>query len=216
MSDKQVFDYPGSEIDVHWDGRLCIHIGECGNAAGELFVGGREPWCLPDTTTRSEVREICERCPSGALTYSDKDGTPESAPAQNTVTVSYNGPLFAHGDLVIEGAPQEMQGVRFRAALCRCGHSQNKPFCDNSHIQAGFEDFGSVGERGTGQGAATGQLSIKPLPDGPLLVNGPLSIRASSGRLAWQGDQAALCRCGHSQNKPFCDGSHKKAGFSTE
>ena len=216
MSDKQVFDYPGSEIDVHWDGRLCIHIGECGNAAGELFVGGREPWCLPDTTTRSEVREICERCPSGALTYSDKDGTPESAPAQNTVTVSYNGPLFAHGALAIEGAPQEMQGVRFRAALCRCGHSQNKPFCDNSHIQAGFEDFGSVGERGTGQAAAKGQLSIKPLPDGPLLVNGPLSIRASSGRLAWQGDQAALCRCGQSQNKPFCDGSHKKVGFSTE
>jgi len=216
MSDKQVFDYPGSEIDVHWDGRLCIHIGECGNAAGELFVGGREPWCLPDTTTRSEVREICERCPSGALTYSDKDGTPESAPAQNTVTVSYNGPLFAHGDLVIEGAPQEMQGVRFRAALCRCGHSKNKPFCDNSHIQAGFEDFGSVGERGTGQGPAKGPLSIKPLPDGPLLVNGPLSIRASSGRLAWQGDQAALCRCGQSQNKPFCDGSHKKAGFRTE
>ena len=216
MSDKQVFDYPGSEIDVQWDGRLCIHIGECGNAAGELFVGGREPWCLPDTTTRSEVREICERCPSGALTYSDKDGTPESAPAQNTVTVSYNGPLFAHGDLAIEGAPREMRGVRFRAALCRCGQSENKPFCDNSHIQAGFEDFGSVGERGTGQSAAKGPLSIKPLPDGPLLVNGPLSIRASSGRLAWQGDQAALCRCGHSQNKPFCDGSHKKAGFSTE
>ncbi len=216
MSDKQVFDFPGSEIDVQWDGRLCIHIGECGNAAGELFVGGREPWCVPDTSAKAEVREICERCPSGALTYSDKGGSPESVPAENTVTVSYNGPLFAHGDLAIEGAPEDMPGVRFRAALCRCGQSKNKPFCDNSHLEARFEDYGSVGERGPGPSAQGGALTIKPLPDGPLLLTGNLSLRASSGRLGWQGTQVALCRCGESKNKPFCDGSHKGAGFTSD
>ena len=215
MSDKRVFDYPGSEIDVQWDGRLCIHIGECGNAKGDLFVGGRDPWCIPDKCSKAEVKEIVERCPSGALTYRDKDGVPEASPAENTIMVVYNGPLYASGDLEIGGAPQDMPGVRFRAALCRCGHSRNKPFCDNSHLKAGFKDYGSVGEKGPGLAASGGKLSIKPLTDGPLLIDGNLTIRAGSGRVAWQGIQVALCRCGASHNKPFCDGSHKAAGFKT-
>lgn len=215
MSEKKVFDYRGAEIDVQWDGRLCIHVGECGGAKGELFVAGRDPWCVPDTSLQSEVREIVERCPSGALTYRDKGGTSEQAPAENTATVVYNGPLYLTGDLAIEGAPADMPGVRFRAALCRCGQSRNKPFCDNSHLQAGFQDFGAVGEKGPGLPALGGVLTIKPLADGPLLVNGNLTIRAGTGRVAWQGTTVALCRCGASKNKPFCDGSHRDVGFKS-
>jgi CDGSH-type Zn-finger protein/uncharacterized Fe-S cluster protein YjdI len=214
MSDKQVFDYPGSDIDVRWDRRLCIRIGECSGSAGNLFVGGRDPWCIPDNTTKAELREICERCPSGALTYTDKDGTPESAPAENTLTVSYNGPLFLHGELQIEGAREDMPGLWFRAAVCRCGQSNIKPFCDNSHIAARFEDCGAVGERGSGVEAQGGPVKVRPITDGPLVLEGNLRIRASSGRLAWEGTKTWLCRCGHSKNKPFCDGSHKAAGFT--
>jgi len=213
MSEAKVFEYPGTEIDVQWDGRLCIHIAECGNAKGDLFVGGRDPWCIPDTCSKSEVREIVERCPSGALSCRDKAGVPELAAAENTAMVVYNGPLYCRGELRIEGAPEHMPGVRYRAALCRCGQSANKPFCDNSHLKAGFEDYGSVGDPGPGLTATGGLLSIKSLPDGPLLVNGNLTIHAGSGRVAWQGTQVALCRCGASKNKPFCDGSHKAAGF---
>ncbi|WP_295449457.1 CDGSH iron-sulfur domain-containing protein [uncultured Thiodictyon sp.] len=215
MSDNQVVEFPGTEIDVQWDGRLCIHVGECGNAAGELFVGGREPWCIPDLCSKAQVREIIERCPSGALSYRDPDGGPEVAAAENTVTVAYNGPLYAQGELAIEGAPADMPGVRYRAALCRCGASANKPFCDNSHLKVGFEDFGAVGERGDPLTVLGGRLTVKTVPDGPLLVNGNVSIRAASGRLAWEGTATALCRCGASENKPFCDGSHKKAGFKS-
>ncbi len=215
MVDKRVIKYPGKQIDVHWDRRLCIHIGECGNAKGELFVGGRDPWCIPDSSAKTEVREVIERCPSGALTYMDKDGTSEVAPVANTVVVAYNGPLFVKGNLDIEGAPVDMPGVRFRAALCRCGQSYNKPFCDNSHLKASFEDYGSVGLTGPGLSEKGGRLSIKPLKDGPLLVKGNLSIHASSARAAWQGTEAALCRCGVSKSKPFCDGSHKKVGFKS-
>jgi CDGSH-type Zn-finger protein/uncharacterized Fe-S cluster protein YjdI len=215
MSEKQVFEYPGAQIDVQWDGRLCIHVGECGGAKGDLFVAGRDPWCVPDTSAKAEVREIVERCPSGALTYRDKDGAPEQAPAENTVTVVYNGPLYVTGDLAIAGAADDMPGVRFRAALCRCGQSRNKPFCDNSHLDAGFRDFGAVGDTGPGREGAGGTLAIEPLADGPLLLKGNLTIRAGSGRAAWEGTAAALCRCGASKNKPFCDGSHRDAGFKT-
>ena len=216
MGDKKIFDYPGKQVDVHWDGRLCIHIAECSKASDDLFVSGREPWCIPDKTTNEEVAEVCERCPSGALTYTDRTGISEETPGKNTVNIVYNGPLYLRGNLAIEGAPDDMQGVKYRAALCRCGHSKNKPFCDNSHHEAGFIDYGAVGETGPGLENEGGKLEIRPVQDGPLLVSGNVTVVASSGRIAWQGDNLALCRCGASKNKPFCDGSHKKAGFRSD
>jgi len=217
MSEPDILTFPGAEIDVHFDRRLCIHVGECGRSKGDLFVGKREPWCLPDAVSREEVREIVERCPSGALSYTDKSGAaPEAAPAANEVMVATNGPLYVTGELAIEGAPEDMPGVSRRAALCRCGASKNKPFCDNSHIEAGFQDGGAVGERGRGLSVSGGPLAIRPIPNGSVEFTGNLSIRAGSGRLAWQGEKAYLCRCGASNNKPFCDGSHKAAGFTSD
>lgn len=213
MSDKDVNEYPGEAIDVVWDGRLCIHVAECGRAKGDLFLAGRQPWCLPDLSAPEAVREVVERCPSGALSYADKTGNAEKAPARNHITVSSNGPLFARGDLRIEGAPEDMPGLRFRAALCRCGASTNKPFCDGSHEKVGFRDYGAVGDRGEAHGPQGGGLTIRALENGPLLISGNLTLIAGSGREAWHGDDVALCRCGASKNKPFCDGSHKAIGF---
>lgn len=217
MSSDKTTTYPGKNIDVQWDSRLCIHIGECGYAQGDLFVGGRDPWCEPDLVSDEEVREVVRRCPSGALTYNDKaQGDNEMPAACNTVNVVYNGPLYIQGELHIENAPEDMPGVNYRAALCRCGQSTNKPFCDNSHLKAGFEDFGAVGEQGDGLDEEGGRLTIKSLPNGPLLLSGNFAIIAATGRTAWRGRQAALCRCGQSKNKPFCDGSHNEAGFEAD
>ena len=217
MSENKVFIYNGAQADVHWDGRLCIHIGECGRANNDLFVGGRQPWCQPDQVSPDDVAEVVNRCPTGALTYERKDGGGgESADAENVVSVMYNGPLYVRGDLQVDGAAEDMSGVTFRAALCRCGQSKNKPFCDNSHEEAGFKDYGAVGDGGEGFDAPGGTLQVDRVPNGPLLLNGNFTIVAASGRRAWKGNQAALCRCGHSQNKPFCDGAHQNAGFQAE
>jgi CDGSH-type Zn-finger protein/uncharacterized Fe-S cluster protein YjdI len=216
MTDDPIHEYHGDEIDVRWDKRLCIHIGECVDADNTLFEPGREPWCVPNAVSKAEVRAVCERCPSGALSYSDKDGTAEQPAAENSAQVVYNGPLYLTGDLAIEGAPEDMPGLRYRAALCRCGASKNKPFCDNSHVEAGFQDYGAVGQTGPGLEATGGALTIRPMPDGPLKVEGNLTLRAGSGRVAWQGTKTALCRCGASKNKPFCDGSHREAGFKSD
>ena len=213
----RVFEYAGEDATVYWHGGLCIHIAECGRAKGELFVGGRQPWCQPDCVTPAEVDEVIRRCPSGALTAEFKDAAlAESAEPKNTVQVSYDGPLFVRGDLRIDGAPAGNHALKFRAALCRCGQSSNKPFCDNSHKKAKFEDFGAVGETGPSGAVEGGSLSITGIENGPLKLEGNFSIVASSGREAWHGNKAFLCRCGASRNKPFCDGQHKKIGFSSD
>lgn len=218
MADEQIHSFPGERVDVTWDGRLCIHVGECGRAEGELFVGGRKPWCSPDVAgSADEVAEVCQRCPTGALNYVRKDdGAAEVAPGRNQVVVTNDGPLYLSGDLRIDGAAEDMSGVRFRAALCRCGASKNKPFCDNSHREIRFEDHGAVGPRGEAAIVEGGKLEVKRAPNGPLLVNGSFTIIGGAGRVAWHGTRAALCRCGASNNKPFCDGSHKALGFTAE
>ena len=164
-----------------------------------------------------EVKEVVLRCPTGALSYDYADGShAEQAAADNTIQVSYNGPLFVRGDLDIAQAPHDVPGLQFRAALCRCGKSKNKPFCDNSHEAADFRDYGAVGDTGSDSDESGGALSIQPIKDGPVMVKGNVTIVSSSGRLSWNGKQVALCRCGESANKPFCDGQHKKVGFKSE
>ena len=217
MAGKEDFDYPGKNATVSWNGPLCIHIGECGRAKGELFVGGRKPWCQPDLVTDTEVQEVVERCPTGALSVRLTDGSrPEKADSVNTVQVAYNGPLFVRGELELEAAPENVPGLKFRAALCRCGQSGNKPFCDNSHEDAGFRDYGAIGESGDDNAASGGLLQIKAIKNGPLVLQGNVTLKGGAGRKSWQGKQVTLCRCGSSRNKPFCDGQHKVVGFTSE
>ena len=214
MADTNDFTYPGNKATVSWNGKICIHIGECGRAEGKLFVGGRKPWCQPDLASDDETEEVVLRCPTGALSVTFADGSRvERAPAINTIQVAYNGPLFVRGDLQIDDAPADVPGLKFRAAFCRCGQSKNRPYCDNSHLAADFSDYGAVGRAGDATG---GPLQVKPAPDGPLLIKGNVTLISSSGRESWHGSQVALCRCGASKNKPFCDGQHKKVGFKSK
>lgn len=212
MSKK--YKYAGKDVQVTWNKTLCIHMGECGRAQGDIFKGGRDPWCEPDVAAIADVADVIERCPTGALAY-DATSKTEQVADKNTVHIAYNGPLFFKGELQIDGADENMPGVQFRAALCRCGLSKSKPFCDNSHVGGKFIDFGAVGILGQTIESVGGPLKVTPAKNGPIHVAGNVHIYASSGRLAWQGNDAYLCRCGQSKNKPFCDGSHKAAGFES-
>jgi CDGSH-type Zn-finger protein/uncharacterized Fe-S cluster protein YjdI len=218
MSKTTIFEYKGDAQTVTWDRRLCIHVGECGRAKGDLFVTGRDPWCDPNLSDQEDIASIVARCPTGALAIRDSGGAnvTEQAPADNEVHVSNDGPLYVSGELIVDGATADMHSVSRRAALCRCGASNNKPFCDNSHRDAGFQDAGAVGDTGIIDIEHGGLLEIKRILDGPLEVTGNFSLRAGSGRRAWSGRKAYLCRCGQSKNKPFCDGAHKDAGFKAD
>lgn len=208
--------YEGSVVDITYSAKRCIHAEECVQRLAAVFDNKRRPWILPDAAAGDSIAQVVEQCPSGALHYARKDGgASEAVPTTNTLHVWHDGPLQITGDLQIIGATVAMQGET-RVTLCRCGASQHKPFCDNTHKQTGFD--------GTTQPATTtvlpntegGTLTITVNPSGSLKVEGGLTIYDEHGAVLFSGDKTWLCRCGGSSNKPFCDGTHKRNGFEAE
>jgi len=103
-----------------------------------------------------------------------------------------------------------------RATLCRCGASQNKPYCDGSHVTAGFVATGEAATQTSEPLAARdGPLSVTLITNGPMKISGNLEICTGTGRTVNRIQEAWLCRCGASGNKPYCDGTHKRTGFKS-
>ena len=202
-------------ISVQFDGKTCIHARRCVLGLPAVFQpGAKGAWIFPENANAEEIARIIDSCPSGALTYERyDDGTDEPMPNVNTSRIWENGPNELHGDIRIPG-----EEPRKRAVLCRCGQSKNKPFCDNSHIEAGFTGTGVADaiENTETLEVRDGPLEVKPLKNGPVMVVGNLEIIAASGRRVATGQRFALCRCGASKNKPFCDGSHGEIGFEAD
>ena len=133
--------YEADEIVIRFDTKRCIHAAECVHGLPAVFDADRRPWIVPDAATASEIVDVVHRCPSGALTYERRDGgQDEAVPSEARIATIPNGPLHVQGSCTVtdhEGTPVQ---IGPRATLCRCGASRNKPFCDNSHIEAGFRD----------------------------------------------------------------------------
>jgi Dyp-type peroxidase family len=203
----------GKGVSIVFDAAKCIHSRGCVLARPDVFVPNVQgAWLHPERATPDEIAELARNCPSGAIRYRRDDGADERAPMVNTVRIRENGPLAVHADLRIAGREPSL-----RATLCRCGASRNKPFCDGSHAAVGFQATGEpVARPGADLAERSNALIVRPIADGPLAVDGPLEIVSGTGHTLLKTTQAALCRCGHSQNKPYCDGSHARAGFRAD
>jgi len=200
------------KLTLIYEGKRCIHARNCVTWGPSVFLANvKGPWIHPDTMDVERVAELAHVCPSGAIRYRRKDARPdEAAPPVNLAAVREAGPYAFRGDLRVNGA-----SIGFRATLCRCGASKNKPFCDSSHHDFGFN---ASGEPATGTqtemlAVRDGPLQIDPQVNGPLQIRGNLEITSGTGRMVARVTSARLCRCGQSANKPFCDGSHARVGF---
>jgi CDGSH-type Zn-finger protein/uncharacterized Fe-S cluster protein YjdI len=201
----------GPQATIRFEAGRCIHSRHCVLDRPDVFVPNVEgEWIHPERASAADIAALAANCPSGAITCTRHDGVPdESPPLVNTVRVRENGPLAFHAEMALPGGEQ-----RLRAALCRCGASAQKPYCDGSHAAAGFSASGEpTAVDSTPLGIRNGALTVSPQADGPLKVSGPLELVSGTGRTLNRKTEAYLCRCGASANKPYCDGSHKRIGF---
>ena len=215
----EIEEVRGRDVTIRFEARRCIHSRHCVLGQPSVFRANVEgPWIHPDAASAEDVALVAQACPSGAITYVRNDGAPgEPLPAVNVVRVRENGPLAFDADLRITRPDGSVDADHFRATLCRCGASKNKPWCDHSHVDIGFA---ATGEPASKESAVldvrNGPLSVTPTKDGSLLVEGNLEICSGTGRTIDRVEKTWLCRCGYSQNKPFCDGTHKKIGFKSD
>jgi CDGSH-type Zn-finger protein/uncharacterized Fe-S cluster protein YjdI len=204
----------GRDLTLIYEGKKCIHSRFCVTWGPKVFIANvKGPWINPDAMSTEALTEIAHVCVSGAIRYKRKDGHPDEAPPPvNLVSVREGGPYAIRADIRLDGAP----AVSHRLTLCRCGASKNKPFCDGSHHEVNFV---ATGEPPTGKAdmlpVRDGPLAIDPLTDGPLQVRGNMEIISGTGRVVARVESARLCRCGASNTKPFCDGSHARVGFKS-
>jgi CDGSH-type Zn-finger protein/uncharacterized Fe-S cluster protein YjdI len=212
MTDGTIQEARGTRAVVRFDTARCVHARACVLSQPDVFRANVEgDWIFPDAASPDALLAVAYNCPSGAITVLRLDGgEAEALPPVNLLRIRENGPLALHADIALAGTP-----VGTRATLCRCGASANKPFCDGSHGAAGFT---ATGEPPTKESAAletrSGPVQVTLFPNGPLKITGPLEIVSGTGRTVDRTTSTVLCRCGASASKPYCDGTHKKIGFS--
>jgi uncharacterized Fe-S cluster protein YjdI len=136
---RRIQEYRSEAISVTFDPNRCIHAARCVQGLPGVFDVGERRWVRPENATADEIAEVIHRCPSGALQYERLDGGPAEAPDETPIIFpSRNGPYYVRGAVELL-YNDEILPVINRAALCRCGQSENKPFCDNTHRRIGFE-----------------------------------------------------------------------------
>ena len=133
--------YADDTIDISYDARRCIHAAECVRGLPAVFDTARRPWILPSGASADAIAAVIAKCPSGALHFARRDGGAAETPHEPTTIVPMpRGPLHVRGRVELRSADGGLIVEDTRLTLCRCGQSQNKPFCDNSHRTVGFDD----------------------------------------------------------------------------
>ena len=136
---ERTIEYEGDGVTVLWKPHLCYHSEKCVKGLPNVFKPKEKRWIQTEHATADELIAQIKQCPSGALGYKTADMENENQnQGATSVTVLENGPLICDGPIKItnpDGSTSEMD----KAALCRCGASANKPFCDGSHNKIEFK-----------------------------------------------------------------------------
>ena len=139
---ERTIRYTGKEVAILWKPHLCMHSRKCWTGLPAVFKPGERPWVLPDAAAAQQVIDHVRQCPSGALSILDPNATSEvpttMSEERTTIEVAANGPLLVKGTVEVKHADGRVEVKETKCALCRCGLSANKPWCDGSHRREGF------------------------------------------------------------------------------
>jgi CDGSH-type Zn-finger protein len=114
------------------DTTLCTHAGFCTSRLTDVWEMVRDS---ADPEVRAQMERRIGLCPSGRLEL-----VPPADPGEAAVMLERDGPIWVRGAVQLHAADGTTYEVRGRMALCRCGASRNKPFCDDSHKEIDFRD----------------------------------------------------------------------------
>lgn len=151
MSEKEI-EYTNGEITIVWKPALCHHAGACVRGLPEVFRPKERPWINAEGADTIQLKRTIAQCPSGALTYKEHQSNTPIFEQENKNTMSVdpitnpiraqviaNGPIIVHSDISVEKPDGTVEVRQTKASLCRCGASENKPFCDGSHKKIAWQ-----------------------------------------------------------------------------
>ena len=132
--------YTNGELTIVWKPTSCIHSGVCVSELPQVYNPKIKPWINIDNAGTDELKKQIIKCPSGALSYYMNDEENREAQTLETkIEVLENGPLLVYGTLKITNKEGHTETKNKTTAFCRCGQSNNKPYCDGAHIKADFK-----------------------------------------------------------------------------
>ena len=140
--------YTGQQVEIFDNRGICAHSGFCTDRLASVFHVGKEPFVTPSGGRLDEIVQAVRACPSGALSYGIDGVEARAQVDQNrppSVEVSKDGPYRITGSVRLvdergNDVPRAEGSSREHYSLCRCGHSQNKPFCSGMHWHVNFTD----------------------------------------------------------------------------
>jgi uncharacterized Fe-S cluster protein YjdI len=134
--------YTNGEVTIVWKPGECIHSGICFRGLNDVFDPRKRPWITMEKSTTERIIEQVNKCPSGALSYylnREAEDEPVKVDAETIVETVPNGPLMVYGNVSVKDSGGIITRKANATAFCRCGASQNKPYCDGTHKKIDFQ-----------------------------------------------------------------------------
>ncbi|WP_400076951.1 (4Fe-4S)-binding protein [Winogradskyella sp. R77965] len=132
-------EYSNGEVTIVWEAEKCIHSAICVKNSPNVFQPSDRPWIKIDAAATDEIVDTVKQCPSGALSFYMNDADDKTSESLETkVEVIENGPLLVYGTLKVTRKNGKEETKNRTTAFCRCGASQNKPYCDGAHVKTDF------------------------------------------------------------------------------
>jgi truncated hemoglobin YjbI/uncharacterized Fe-S cluster protein YjdI/CDGSH-type Zn-finger protein len=142
--------YVGQSVTVLDNRGTCQHSGLCTDRLASVFHLGDEPFVTPSGGRLDEIVRAVRDCPSGALSYAmdtveAREQVDYAGQREPAIEVTQDGPYRISGGIaLVDGdggdVARNAGASAEHYALCRCGHSQNKPFCSGMHYYVNFAD----------------------------------------------------------------------------
>ncbi|WKK64645.1 (4Fe-4S)-binding protein [Lutimonas zeaxanthinifaciens] len=131
--------YKRDNLTINWQAGKCIHSAVCVKELPGVYDPKSRPWIKPENASVEELKDQIDKCPSGALSYDLEDAVKGDPASQTEVELMENGPLLVKGSIQIKSPDGSVVNKEKLTAFCRCGGSNNKPYCDGQHKKIGFQ-----------------------------------------------------------------------------